>query len=155
MDMTTPSGRLFGLSFLILWMLLVILIFNAVRHGLNAEPRDNDGSRAQDRSRGRMVRYLLDGDRRNRAMAQAVEAKAKSYFARRIGKIHLAALLFFIVTTAFLAIWNRHEAKMQRVSQFQVTSPLCGTMDDGLVAIAISAKCSPRDVSSASKNFCG
>ncbi|MHC2456226.1 hypothetical protein ACVMIX_002867 [Rhizobium leguminosarum] len=124
MDMTTPSGRLFGLSFLILWVLLVILIFSAVRHGLNAEPRDDDRSRAQDRSRGRIVRYLLEGDRRNRAMAQAVEANAKSYFAGRLGKIHLAALAFFIATTLFLALWNRYEAKMQRASQFQVTSPL-------------------------------
>jgi hypothetical protein len=124
MDMTTPSGHLLGLSFIMLWTLLVILIFSAVRHGLNAEPKDDDQSRAKDRSRGRIVRYLLEGDRRNRAMAQAVEAKAKSYFARRIGKIHLAALVLFIATTAFLAIWNRHEAKMQRASQIQVTSPL-------------------------------
>ncbi|MBB2670693.1 UNVERIFIED_ORG: hypothetical protein GGE44_000234 [Rhizobium esperanzae] len=124
MDMTTPSGRLFALSFLILWVLLAILLFSGVRHGLNAEPKDDDRSRAQDRSHGRIVRHLLEGDRRNRAMAQAVEAKAKSYFARRIGKIHLAALAFFIATTLFLALWNRHEAKMQRASQIQVTSPL-------------------------------
>jgi hypothetical protein len=107
-----------------LWVLLVILIFSAVRHGLNAEPKDDDRSRAQDRSRGRIVRSLLEGDRRNRAVAQAVEAKAKSYFARRLGKIHLAALAFFIATTLFLALWNRYEAKIQRASQFQVTSPL-------------------------------
>lgn len=124
MDMTTPSGHLFGLSFLMLWVLLVILLFSAVRRALTAEPKDDDRSRAQDRSRGRIARYLLENDRRNRAMSQAVEAKAKSYFARRIGKIHLAALVFFIATTAFLAIWNRHEAKMQRASQIQVTSPL-------------------------------
>ncbi len=123
MDMTTPSGRLLGLSFIMLWVLLAILIFSGVRHGLNAEPKD-DRSRAQDRSHGRIVRHLLEGDRRNRAMAQAIEVRAKCYFARRIGKIHLAALFFFIVTTAFLAIWNRHEAKMQRESQMQVTSPL-------------------------------
>ncbi|MGR9175919.1 hypothetical protein ACU8OR_10240 [Rhizobium leguminosarum] len=124
MDMTTPSGHLLGLSFIMLWVLLVILIFSAVRHGLKAEPKDDDRSRAQDRSRGRIVRSLLEGDRRNRAVAQAVEAKAKSYFARRLGKIHLAALAFFIATTLFLALWNRYEAKMQRASQFQVTSPL-------------------------------
>ncbi|MGM5055153.1 hypothetical protein ACU8NH_11035 [Rhizobium leguminosarum] len=124
MDMTTPSGHLLGLSFIMLWVLLVILIFSAVRHGLNAEPKDDDRSRAQDRSRGRIVRSLLEGDRRNRAVAQAVEAKAKSYFARRLGKIHLAALAFFIATTLFLALWNRYEAKIQRASQFQVTSPL-------------------------------
>lgn len=124
MDMTTPSGHLFGLSFLMLWVLLVILLFSAVRRALTAEPNDDDRSRAQDRSRGRMARYLLENDRRNRAMSQAVEAKAKSYFARRLGKIHLAALAFFIATTLFLALWNRYEAKMQRASQFQVTSPL-------------------------------
>ncbi|MBY5901314.1 hypothetical protein HFO88_13325 [Rhizobium leguminosarum] len=116
MDMTTPSGHLLGLSFIMLWVLLVILIFSAVRHGLNAEPKDDDRSRAQDRSRGRIVRSLLEGDRRNRAVAQAV--------ARRLGKIHLAALAFFIATTLFLALWNRYEAKIQRASQFQVTSPL-------------------------------
>ncbi|ANK85658.1 MULTISPECIES: hypothetical protein [unclassified Rhizobium] len=124
MDMITPSGRLFGLSFLIFWVLLVILIFSAVRHGLNAEPKDDDRSRAQDRSHGRIVRHLLEDDRRRRAMAQAVEAKANSYFARRIGKIHLAALAFFIATTLVLVLWNRYEAKMQRASHFQVTSPL-------------------------------
>ncbi|MBB4192664.1 hypothetical protein GGE45_002231 [Rhizobium aethiopicum] len=124
MDMTTLSERFFGLSFLMLWVLLAILIFSALRHGLNAEPKDDDRSRAQDRSHGRIVRHLLEGDRRNRAMAQAVEAKAKSYFARRIGKIHLAALAFFIATTLFLALWNRYEVKMQRASQIPVTSPL-------------------------------
>ncbi|MBB4478449.1 hypothetical protein [Rhizobium etli] len=124
MDMTTLSERLFGLSFLMLWVLLAILLFSGVRHGLNAEPKDDDQPRAQDRSHGRIVRHLLEGDRRNRAMAQAIEDKAKSYFARRIGKIHLAALAFFIVTTLFLALWHFHEAKMQRASQIQVTSPL-------------------------------
>lgn len=124
MDMTTPSGRLLGLSFLILWVLLVILLFSAVRHGLNAEPKDDDRCRTQDRSHGRIVRHLLEDDRRRRAMAQAIEDKAKSYFARRIGKIHLAALAFFIATTLVLALWNRYEVKMQRASQFQVTSPL-------------------------------
>jgi hypothetical protein len=124
MDMITPSGRLFGLSFLIFWVLLVILIFSAVRHGLNAEPKEDDRSRAQDQSHGRIVRHLLEDDRRRRATAQAVEAKANSYVARRIGKIHLAALVFFIATTLVLALWNRYEVKMQRASQFQVTSPL-------------------------------
>ncbi|WP_434713069.1 hypothetical protein NMA58_09030 [Rhizobium sp. YTUHZ045] len=124
MDMTTLSERLFGLSFLMLWVLLVILLFSAVRHALNAEPKDDDRFRAQDQSHGRIVRHLLEGDRRNRAMAQAVEAKATSYFARRTGKIHLAALAFFIVATLCLALWNRHEVKMQRASQIQVTSPL-------------------------------
>ena len=124
MDMTTPSGHLFGLSFLMLWVLLVILIFSGLRQALSAEPKEGDLSRVQDRSRGRMTRYLLENDRRNRAVAQAVEAKAKSYFARRLGKIHLAALAFFIATTLFLALWNRYEAKIQRASQFQVTSPL-------------------------------
>ncbi|OWV87450.1 hypothetical protein [Rhizobium sp. R693] len=123
MDMTTPIGRLLGLSFLVLWVLLVILIFSGVRHGLNAEPSDDDRSRAQDRSGGRIVRHLLEGDRRNRAMAQAVEAKAKSYFTRRIGRIHLAALAFFAMTTLVLTNWNLHGAKMQRTSQTQVTSP--------------------------------
>ncbi|MBX4906926.1 MULTISPECIES: hypothetical protein [Rhizobium] len=124
MDATTLSERLFGLSFLMLWVLPAILIFSGVRHGLNAEPKDDDRSRAQARSHGRIVRHLLEGDRRNRAVTQAVEAKARSYFVRRTGKIHLAALAFFIVTTLFLALWNRHEAKMQRASQIQVTSPL-------------------------------
>ncbi|MBY5444195.1 hypothetical protein HFO93_12020 [Rhizobium leguminosarum] len=133
MDMTIPSGRLFGLSFLMLWVLLVILIFSAVRRALSAEPKDDDRSRVQDRSRGRMAGYLLENDRRNRAMAQAVEAKAKSYFARRIGKIHLAVLAIFIVTTLFLAIWNLYEAKIQRTSQIKVTSPL----QSDLVAAAI------------------
>lgn len=124
MDMTTLSERLFGLSFLMLWVLLAILIFSGLRHGLNAEPKDDDQSRAQDRSQGRIVRHLLEGDRRNRAIAQAIEDKGKSYFARRIGKIHLAALAFFIVTTLFLALWHFHEAKMPRASQIQVRSPL-------------------------------
>ncbi|ANL42399.1 hypothetical protein [Rhizobium phaseoli] len=56
-------------------------------------------------------------------MAQAVEAKAKSYFVRRIGKIHLAALAFFAMTTLVLMIWNSREAKMQRTSETRVTSP--------------------------------
>ncbi|SCB56773.1 hypothetical protein GA0061105_101606 [Rhizobium aethiopicum] len=124
MDMTTLSERLFGMSFLMLWVLLAILIFSALRHGLNAEPKDDDRPRAQDRSHGRIVRHLLEDDKRRRAMAQAVEAKAKSYFARRLGKIHLAALAFFIVTTLVLAVWHFHEVKMQRASQLQVTSPL-------------------------------
>ncbi|MGR4846616.1 hypothetical protein ACIPSK_29085 [Rhizobium sp. LARHSG275] len=59
--------------------------------------------------------------------------KAKSYFARRIGKIHLAVLAIFIVTTLFLAIWNLYEAKIQRTSQIKVTSPL----QSDLVAAAI------------------
>ncbi|MGG7580644.1 hypothetical protein ACQ7C1_23080 [Rhizobium sp. Nf11,1] len=59
--MTTLSERLFGLSFLMLWVLLVILLFSAVRHALNAEPKDDDRFRAQDRSHGRIVRHLLEG----------------------------------------------------------------------------------------------
>ncbi|MDC7742480.1 hypothetical protein [Rhizobium binxianense] len=124
MDMTTPSGHLFGLFFLMLWVLLVILIFSGLRQALSAEPKEGDLSRVQDRSRGRMTRYLLENDRQLRDASQAVEAKAQSHFARRIGKIHLAALAFFIVSTLFLAIWNLYEAKMQRASQMQVTSPL-------------------------------
>ncbi len=124
MNMTTISERLFGMSFLMLWVLLAILIFSGVLHGLNAEPKDDDQSRVQDRSHGRIVRHLLEDDKRRRAMAQAVEAKAKSYFARRIGKIHLAALAFFIVTTLVLALWHFNEVKVQRASQIQVTSPL-------------------------------
>ncbi|MBB2674525.1 UNVERIFIED_ORG: hypothetical protein GGE44_004103 [Rhizobium esperanzae] len=139
MDMTTLSERLFGLSFLMLWVLLAILIFSALRHGLNADPKDDDRSRTQDRSRGRIVRHILEDDRRRRAMAQAIEDKAKSYFARRIGKIHLAALAFFIVTTLVLALWNRHEVKVQRTSQIQVTSPLSTMMSD----FGQSAKYSP------------
>ncbi|THK33771.1 hypothetical protein EHS39_34215 [Ensifer sp. MPMI2T] len=123
MDMTTASGQLSGLSFLVLWVLLAILLFSGVRHGLNAEPRDDDRSRVRDRSVGRIARYLLEDDRERRAAGLAVEAKARSYFARRIGKIHLAALAFFAVTTLFLMIWNLHEAKMQRASQIQVASP--------------------------------
>ncbi|MBY5458053.1 hypothetical protein U8P80_03010 [Rhizobium beringeri] len=76
MDMTTPSGRLFGLSFIILWVLLVILIFSAVRQALSAEPKEDDLSRVQDRSRGRMTRYLLENDRQLRDATQALEAKA-------------------------------------------------------------------------------
>ncbi|PDS74698.1 hypothetical protein [Rhizobium sp. L43] len=124
MNMTTISERLFGMSFLMLWVLLAILIFSGVLHGLNAEPKDDDQSRVQDRSHGRIVRHLLEDDKRRRAMAQAVEAKAKSYFARRIGKIHLAALAFFIVATLVLALWHFNEVKVQRASQIQVTSPL-------------------------------
>ncbi|WP_104839780.1 hypothetical protein [Sinorhizobium fredii] len=123
MDMTTPGGQLSALSFLVLWVLLVTLLFSGVRHGLNAEPKDDDRSSAPDRSVGRVARYLLEYDRERRAAGLAVEAKAKSYFARRIGKIHLAALAFFAVTTLFLMIWNLHEAKMQRAPQIQVTSP--------------------------------
>ncbi len=123
MDMTTPSGQLSGLSFLVLWVLLAILIFSGVRHGLSADPSDDDRSRARDRSGGRIARYLDENDRELGAAGRALEAKARSYFARRIGKIHLAALAFFAVTTVFLAIWNLHEAKMQRASQTQVTSP--------------------------------
>jgi len=123
MDMTTPSGQLSGLSFLVLWVLLAILIFSGVRHALSAEPKDDERSRLRYRSGGRIARYLDENDRGLGAASQAIEAKARSYFARRIGKIHLAALAFFAVTTVFLAIWNLHEAKMQRASQIQVTSP--------------------------------
>ncbi|WP_342242620.1 hypothetical protein [Ensifer sp. OTU672] len=123
MDMTTPSGRLFGLSFLVLWVLLAILLFSGVRQGLSAGPKDDDRSSAPDRSLGRIARYLLEGDRERRAMGLAAEAEARAYFARRIGKIHLAALAFFAVTTLLLTIWNLHEAKMQRASHVQATSP--------------------------------
>ncbi|MGI0524116.1 hypothetical protein [Rhizobium giardinii] len=123
MDMTTPSGHLCGLSFLVFWVLLAILIFSGVRHGLSADPSDDDRSRARDRSGGHIARYLEKNDRELGAAGRAVEAMAGSYFARRIGKIHLAALGFFAVTTMFLAIWNLHEVKMQRASQTQVTSP--------------------------------
>ncbi|MGN7733924.1 hypothetical protein [Rhizobiales bacterium] len=123
MDMTTSSGQLSGLSFLLFWVLLAILLFSGVRQGLSAGPKDDDRSSARDRSVGRIARYLLEDDRYRRAVGLAVEAKARSYFARRIGKIHLAALAFFAVTTLLLTIWNLHEAKMHRVSQIQATSP--------------------------------
>ena len=124
MDMTTPSGQLSGLSFLVFWVLLAILIFSGVRSGLSAQPSDDDRFQGRDSSTGRMARYLKENDRELGAASQAIEAKARSYFARRIGKIHLAALAFFAVTTVVLTIWNLHETKMQRASQMQVSSPL-------------------------------
>lgn len=123
-DMTTPSGQLSGLSFLVFWVLLAILLFSGVRQGLSAGPKHDDRSRAEDRPVGRLARYLLEGDRERRAAGLAVEAKARSYFAHRIGKIHLAALAFFAVTTLLLTIWNLYEAKMPRTSHIQATSPL-------------------------------
>lgn len=122
MHMTTASGQLSGLSFLVFWVLLAILLFSGVRQGLSAGPKDDDRSSARDRSVGRIARYLLEDDRERRAAGLAVEAKARSYFARRIGKIHLAALAFFAVATLFLMIWNLHEAKVQRASQMQAIS---------------------------------
>lgn len=77
---------------------------------------------ARDHSSGRIAQYLYENDKGLGAASQAVEARARSYFARRIGKIHMAALAFFAVTTVFLTIWNLHEAKMQRASQIQVPS---------------------------------
>lgn len=123
MDMTTPIGRLSGLSFVVFWVLLVILLFSAVRSGLNARPREDERSRARDRSSGLLARYLVKNDREVTAAGLAVEAKARSYFARRIGKIHLAALAFFAVTTLVSMIWNRHETRMQPAPQTQVTAP--------------------------------
>ncbi|WP_349433625.1 hypothetical protein [Pararhizobium sp. A13] len=124
MDMATTSGQLSGLSFLVFWVLLAILIFSGVRTGLSADPSEDDRSQGRHSSSGRIAGYLKENDRVLGAASQAIEAKARSYFARRIGKIHLAALAFFAVTTVFLTIWNLHEAKMQRASQNQVTSPL-------------------------------
>ncbi|MBY5807671.1 hypothetical protein HA464_12175 [Rhizobium leguminosarum bv. trifolii] len=123
MDMTSPSGQLSGLSFLVFWVLLAILLFSGLRQSLSAGPKDDDRSSARDRSVGRIARYLLKDDRERRAAGLAVEAKARSYFARRMGKIHLAALAFFAVTTLLLAISNLHEAKMHRASQIQAASP--------------------------------
>ncbi|MCG5487341.1 MAG: hypothetical protein KK482_27335 [Sinorhizobium meliloti] len=123
MDMTSPSGPLSALSFLVLWVLVAILLFGCLRQGLSAGPRNNDRSRARDRSVGRIARYLYENDRGRRAAGLAVEAKARSYFARRIGKIHLAALVFFAVTTLFLMIWTLHEAKMQATRRDGETMP--------------------------------
>ncbi|MEY9584272.1 hypothetical protein [Sinorhizobium fredii] len=122
MDMTTPSGQLAGLSFFVLWVLMAILIFSGVRHALGAEPKYDDRSHTRGRSGGRIARYLDENDKELGAASQAIEAMAKSYFARRAGKIHLAVLAFFAVTTVFLTIWNLYEVK-QRASQMQATSP--------------------------------
>lgn len=46
MDMTTPSGQLSGLSFLVFWVLLAILLFSGVRHALSVGPKDDERSRA-------------------------------------------------------------------------------------------------------------
>lgn len=89
MEMTNTSGQLFGLSFLVFWVLFVILIFIAWRQAMNAEPIDDDQSKTQSVSVGSLTQYLLDDDKGRRAAALAVEAKAKSYFARRIGIVHL------------------------------------------------------------------
>ncbi|WP_064706585.1 hypothetical protein [Rhizobium bangladeshense] len=123
MDMTTPSGQLSGLSFVVLWVLLAILLFCGARSGLNAGPRDDVRSRTGDRSGGRIARYLVNNDRELGAAGLAVEDRARSYFARRIGKIHLAALAFIAVTTLVSMIWNRHETKMQPAPQIQVPAP--------------------------------
>lgn len=123
MDTTTPSGQLLALSFLVFWALLAILLFSAVRSGLNAGPSENDLSHARDDISGRITRHLNDNARQLGAAGRAVEAKARSYFARRIGKIHLVALALFAVTTLSLTIWNLHEAKLKRPSQTQVPSP--------------------------------
>lgn len=136
MDTNTPSGQLAALSFLVFWGLLAILVFSGVRSGLNAEPSDDDQSQGGDRSSGRIARYLNENNRALRVAGLAVEAKASSYFARRIGKIHLGALAFFAVTTLFLTLWNLHEAKLKRLSDIETLSPPQRVQMIDLAAIA-------------------
>jgi len=114
MDMTILSEQLFGLSFFLLWVLLAILLFSGVREGLSASPKDTDRVGAEDRTLGRTARYLLAGDRERRAIGLAMEAKARSYFGRRLGKIHLTAVAVLAATTLLLGVWNLHSAKIHR-----------------------------------------
>ncbi|MGF6156142.1 hypothetical protein M2267_001385 [Ensifer sp. KUDG1] len=123
MDTNSPSGRLAALSFLVFWVLITIPLFSAARAGLDAGPSADDLARAKDRSGGRITRSMNEKVREAGAAGRAIEARAASYFARRIGKIHLAALAFFAMTTLFLTFWNLHEAKVQRLQQIQVPSP--------------------------------
>ncbi|MBZ7922330.1 hypothetical protein LAC81_11090 [Ensifer adhaerens] len=123
MDTNSPSGQLAALSFLVFWVLFAIPLFSAVRTGLGAGPSDDDLARAQDRPGGRITRFLNENARQAGAASRAIEARASSYFARRIGKIHLTALAFFAMATLFLILWNLHEVKLQRPHQIQVPSP--------------------------------
>jgi hypothetical protein len=123
MDTNIPSGQLLALSFLVFWVLFATLLFSAVRTGLSAGPSDDDPAQARDRSGGRVTRYMNENARQAGAAGRAIEARASSYFARRTGKVHLAALAFFAVTTLFLALWNLHEAKLKRPSEIQILSP--------------------------------
>lgn len=122
MDINTPVGMLAALSFMVFWFLSAILLFGAARVGLGAGPGDEDLSRARDRSEGKVTRHLNENVRQAGAAGRAIEAKAGAYFARRIGKLHLAALAFFALSTLFLALWALHEAKLQRSHQIQVPS---------------------------------
>lgn len=136
MDTNIPSGQLAALSFLVFWVLLAILLFSGVYSGLSAEPSDDDRSQVGDRSSGRIARYLNENNRALRVAGLAVEAKASSYFARRIGKIHLTALAFFAVTTLLLTLWNLHEVKLKRPSEIEILSPSQRVQMTNLAAIA-------------------
>ena len=136
MDTNIPSGQLAALSFLVFWVLLAILLFSGVYSGLSAEPSDDDRSQVGDRSSGRIARYLNENNRALRVAGLAVEAKASSYFARRIGKIHLTALAFFAVTTLLLTLWNLHEVKLKRPSEIEILSPSQRVQLTNLAAIA-------------------
>lgn len=124
MDFDVPSGHLYVLSFFVFWALLSILIFGAVRHGLGAESSRDERSSQQERPDGRVARYWRENDRRLGDAGAAIETKARSYFSRRIGKVHLVALACFTITTVVLAIWNMHEVKMQRSAQPHLEQPL-------------------------------
>ncbi|WP_429806801.1 hypothetical protein [Ensifer sp. B1-9] len=136
MDANTPSGQLLALSFLVFWVLFATLLFSAVRTGLSAGPSEDDLAHARDRSGGQIARYVNENARQAGAAARAIEARACSYFARRIGKIHLAALAFFAVTTLFLALSNLHEAKLKRPSEIQILSPSHRVQMSDLATIA-------------------
>jgi len=136
MDANTPSGQLLALSFLVFWVLFAILLFNAVRTGLSAGPSEDDLAHARDRSGGHIARYMNENARQAGAAARAIEVRASSYFARRIGKIHLTALAFFAVTTLLLTLWNLHEVKLKRPSEIEILSPSQRVQMTNLAAIA-------------------